>query len=88
MLLKVDTDIWVFSLKDLEVSEVNLCHGGLSIHIILFILTLLISHPLCMVEKIATLIPQSDVRTEGSFATAGGQGSSIGRPSSLRAQAL
>lgn len=56
MLLKVDTDIWVFNLKDLEVSEVKLLHGGVSIlRVILFLLTLLISHPLSMVEKIATL---------------------------------
>lgn len=55
MLLKVETDIWVFSLKDPEVSEVKLRNGGVSIHIILFLLTLLISHLLSMVEKIATL---------------------------------
>lgn len=55
MLLKVETDIWVFSLKDPEVSEVKLRNGGVSIHIILFLLTLLISHLLSTVEKIATL---------------------------------
>lgn len=52
----VDTDIWVFSLKEQEVSEIKLCAGGMSIlHVIFFLLTPLISHLISVVEEIVTL---------------------------------
>lgn len=50
MLLKVDTDIWVFSLKEQEVSE-----GVGILHVILFLLTPLISPSISVVEEIVTL---------------------------------
>lgn len=81
----VDTDIWVFSLKEQEVSETKLCAGAVSILHVIFFLTDPFNQSLdfcgggdCHFIAEPALIPESDNHTEGSSASAEGQGSSVG----------